>query len=75
MHENNRSRVVYILCIWSRIYSNLYITNKGLLMRKYWTFKAGIQHPTTIRIPIPTEAEMYILLTAFIMVVVSIWVI
>jgi len=44
-------------------------------MRKYWTFKAGIQHPTTIRIPSLTEAEMYILLTAFIMVLVSIWVI
>jgi hypothetical protein len=44
-------------------------------MRKYWIFKAGIRYPTTIYIPILTEAEMYILLTAFIMVLVSIWVI
>ena len=41
-------------------------------MRKYWSMRAGIRYPTTISIPIPTEAELYLIMAIIILVVMGV---
>ena len=41
-------------------------------MRNYWNFTRGIQYPTAISIPIPTEAELYLIMAIIILVVMGV---